>query len=114
MITVKRSEFKREIIPDEMTEYDEEPASPDEGEKVAQMLAARERNYNLGHWGYVGIQASVQISIPYRQGSITHKISSPGLWGIESDSDDSYFNEVFAEESETLIDMLTQLGVKIE
>lgn len=41
-------------------------------------------------------------------------IESPGLWGIESDSDSSYIDEVFVEECRTLEGMLTELGVRIE
>ena len=34
---------------------------------------------------------------------------SPGLWGIESDSGDPYFQEVYREEREILIGMLASL-----
>ena len=47
-------------------------------------------------------------------GYIRHRIESPGLWGIESDSGEDYFDSVFQEEKGILTDMLVQLGVTIE
>lgn len=41
----------------------------------------------------------------------TQTIRSPGLWGIESDSEQSYFREVAGEEIDALIDQLTALGI---
>jgi hypothetical protein len=40
---------------------------------------------------------------------ITSELLSPGLWGIESDSGDAYFRQVFQEEREILIGMLASL-----
>lgn len=36
---------------------------------------------------------------------------SPGLWGIESDSGDPYFEEVYHEERAVLIAMLASLKI---
>jgi len=38
---------------------------------------------------------------------------SPGLWGVESDSGNDYFDSVFREKSNILADMLSELGVKV-
>jgi hypothetical protein len=40
---------------------------------------------------------------------ITAELRSPGLWGIESDAGDKYFEQVFQDEREILIDMLASL-----
>lgn len=63
-------------------------------------------------WHFVGIQARATIKIPYGTNPdcwINSKMLSPGLWGIESDSGDEYFQEVYQEEREILIDMLASL-----
>jgi hypothetical protein len=63
-------------------------------------------------WHFVGIRAKGRISIPYGTNTkswILSEIHSPGLWGIESDSGDPYFQQVFEEEREILIDMLEGL-----
>jgi len=39
-------------------------------------------------------------------------MQSPGLWGIEDDSDDAYLDETYAEEQSTLWDMLAALGLE--
>lgn len=76
---------------------------------------ARHEAWQRGEWSYVGIQAVAQIEfcladIP--QGSAGfEKISSGGLWGIESDSEESYFAEVYADEVSDLKDRLKALGI---
>ena len=40
---------------------------------------------------------------------ITSELLSPGLWGIESDSGDDYFQQVYQDERAVLIDMLAHL-----
>jgi hypothetical protein len=72
---------------------------------------AREYNYqdfkrmerlNNGDWCFLGIQAEAVIIVD----SQLQRITSGGLWGIESDSDASYISEV---ENEQLLDLKTQL-----
>jgi hypothetical protein len=66
-------------------------------------------------WHMVGIRAVAKVKVPTQGSWIMTRISSPGLWGIESDSAESYFNEVFQEERQVLINMLDELGTyKIE
>lgn len=74
----------------------------------------RLRQYNNGDWCMLGIYAEAKILIPSDQGGyITQHIKSPGLWGIESDSNETYFNEVAQEEKEQLKDMLKELNVDL-
>lgn len=65
--------------------------------------------YRKGCWHYVGVMAKAEIRIPYGKDFILTEITSPGLWGIESDSGDEYFNSVLKEEKRTLLDMLESL-----
>jgi len=63
-----------------------------------------------GH--FVGIRARAAIKIPSGSNPdcwITAELSSPGLWGIESDSGDAYFQQVYQEERAVLIAMLASL-----
>ena len=81
------------------------PESPEQDYKRAEA-------YNLGEWWMIGIRASVTIQIPSRQGGwwTMHKISSPGLWGVESDSGEDYFAEVFEQECDVLAEMIEMLA----
>jgi hypothetical protein len=40
-------------------------------------------------------------------------VTSPGLFGIESDSDEAYLDEVFADECASLAAMLGAIGVTV-
>lgn len=75
-----------------------------QGEPLADIVQYTKADYermeslNAGNWGFIGIQAHAEIVI----GNVCQKITSGGLWGIESDSDESYFREV---ESENLVEL---------
>jgi|SRR5579862_1898222 len=69
--------------------------------------------YKRGEFGLVGVQAVATIEVPVDGCVVVQEIRSPGLWGIESDSGDDYFEEVFQKERETLLDMLCELNVRI-
>lgn len=87
--------------------------SPDaswlEQEGFEERLAA----YTAGDFYLVGVQARAEIHIPYGDAFIVSYVTSPGLWGIESDSDADYFEDVFREEQLVLRDMLGELGIEI-
>ncbi len=104
MITVSKNVFHRQIVPDDCpdTSYLEQEGFDD-----------RREQYRQGAFEFVGIRAAVELPIPYGKDRILVKVESPGLWGIESDSGEDYFNSVFQEESNTLADMLAELGVKV-
>ena len=65
--------------------------------------AERIELYNRGDWDFVGVYAKVVFE---GDDGWRMEVRSPGLWGIESDSDDAYFAEVAAEEAEQLVDDL--------
>ena len=58
---------------------------------------ARERldAYNRGEWGMVGVRVVATLT---DERGFSKVVESGGLWGIESDSDDAYFEEVAFEE----------------
>jgi hypothetical protein len=56
-------------------------------------------------WHFVGVRAKAIIKILHGLNPdcwITSDLLSPGLWGIENDSDDAYFRQVYQEEREIL------------
>lgn len=59
-------------------------------------------SWRRGDWYFVGIQARAHVCIVRNGVGTTYELTSPGLWGIESDSDASYLQEVFADECDTL------------
>lgn len=68
---------------------------------------------NAGHWCFIGIQAESSVVLlgvkpdgRFEHGSVVQRIHSGGLWGIESDSDKSYIEEI---ESEQLSELRTEL-----
>jgi hypothetical protein len=67
----------------------------------------RMESANRGNWCYLGIRADAEISIGSGPGYATlQRITSGGLWGIESDSDKECFAE---EERNQLADLREQL-----
>ena len=61
-------------------------------------------------WHYVGVWAEAKIILS----STIQSIRTGGLWGIESDSDETYFREVEEQEYEELRSMLAKIGFTIE
>ena len=75
---------------------------------------ARAEAYNRGDWCMTGVRAGVTLHIPIGDGStVAQPITSPGLWGVESDAGDEYIASVYAEECETLAIMLAAMGITV-
>jgi hypothetical protein len=61
------------------------------------------------------VRAVAHVQIPHGTDSrngpvyILTTLKSPGVWGIEDDSGEDYFNEVFKEEQRILYEMLNSL-----
>jgi hypothetical protein len=104
MITVSKRDFKRQLVPD---------VCPDASYLEQEGFEDRLAQYRQGAFDLIGVRASVELPIPYGKDRILTRIESPGLWGIESDSGEDYFDSVFQEESDILADMLAELGVKV-
>jgi hypothetical protein len=98
-------------------QYDSDPdlsyldpdADPDCAAQNAERLAA----YRAGMWHCIAIKARATFLIGLGEAAVIQVVESPGLWGIESDSDPGYLEEVFRDEAETLRDMLVQLNVTV-
>lgn len=80
----------------------------DEKEDMRYMRQDFERmeSYHRGEWGMVGVYARASITVA----GIIQTVQSGGLWGIESDSDESYFAEIEAEQLSELVTVLEELG----
>ena len=105
MITVSRRDFYRRLVPADC---------PDTSYLEQEGFEDRLAEYRQGDFGFIGVRAAVELPIPYGADRILVTIESPGLWGVESDSDEDYLDSVFQEECETLADMLTELGVTVQ
>jgi hypothetical protein len=100
-LTVSRKNFRR------LTSVDEHPDISWLDDE------SRHDAFHEGMWHMIGIQASATFLIPLGGHYVTQTVTSPGLWGIESDSDEEYFDQVFADECANLTDMLQALGVAV-
>lgn len=69
---------------------------------------ARAEALSRGEWCYVGVSAKAEIAFP--GSTVVQRLTSGGLWGIESDSGEDDFAEVEAEELNALRDELTAAG----
>ncbi len=72
----------------------------------AQQNYDRIMQFERGEVQHVGIQAKAELQV---NGVLT-TIESSGLWGIESDSDDSYIIGIEQEQVDELKEMLLELG----
>lgn len=78
------------------------PANPEYAKEEYQRMEA----INEGQIWFIGIWVEADILI---KGQI-QVITSGGLWGIESDSDQKYIDEVVQDELSNLTDQLKELG----
>lgn len=69
----------------------------------------RLRQYKDGQFSFIGIRAKAVYSVGGTP-AVLQKITSGGLWGIESDSSDSYLTEVENEELLNLRSHLAEIG----
>lgn len=134
-ITLKNAPLKSTVVFTRVIEDDEYAAAPDkndegfwpsldkdapgyigagnEAEFQKQLDAAHARMaaWNEGVWNYVGVRAKAVMSIPIGVRDVcTYTLKSAGLWGIESDSAESYFNEVFADQKAELLSHIILMG----
>lgn len=65
----------------------------------------RMQKFNSGELAFYGLTVSVCLSVVRPKGALVFtrlKVSSGGLWGLESDSESSYFEEVALEQLEEI------------
>jgi hypothetical protein len=73
---------------------------------------ARLNAWRKGDWHFVSVRAKATIKLPHGSNPdcwITSELLSPGLWSVESDSGDEFFQEVYREERAILAGMLDSL-----
>lgn len=87
------------------------PAYPERAQQDYDRMEA----YHRGEWHCVGIRAEAEIQTSGDgRNWLCNRISSGGLWGLESDADDDYFDVVVEEELVTLRNALAELGFGAE
>ena len=110
-MTVRAADIERVEEPDPHPDLSwlEPDANPADAEASAERLAA----YRAGEWRCIGIRARAAFLIGLGRAAMIQTVESPGLRGIESDSDPDYLDEVFAEEARTLRGILSELNVTV-
>ena len=71
-------------------------------------------SYENGNWCMVSIIAEAEIHIQHNGYSRIHHITSAGLYGIESDSDNSYFIDIAKQELADLKENLITFNVNLK
>ena len=72
--------------------------------------------YNNESWHYIGIKAKATIVIASYSGeqATIYTVTSPGLWGIVSNGDEKYHNEVYEDQKQQLIADLKKFPLALE
>ena len=90
--------------------------SPEDIRKYILRDYKRTESLNRGEWCFLGVRADAEVYLGATSPSFnnyigsTQTITSGGLWGIESDSDDSYIEDQGKNELSELKDQLKALG----
>ena len=63
--------------------------------------------FNRGYWRMVGVRAEVEVTIA----GTVQTIRTPGVWAVESDSGQSYFNDLGTQEYAELLAILAEIGI---
>lgn len=109
--------IERQIVPEpepdtswleDTSRYD--GVSESDRTKYEQQDRERLAAYIRGDWYMVGVRAVAEIAITTGEGVIAQRITSPGIWNTESDSDEAHFAELYQGELETLAEILIELG----
>jgi hypothetical protein len=99
----------------ESCQYDQESADADWKQVLKCIQEDEYRMECYGRdWYMFGIRAVATLHFPMRttESSIIQKIKSPGIYGMESDSDDGFFRMEEEAELAILLDMLESMHVE--
>lgn len=67
-----------------------------------------------GKWHFIGIQAEATAYIPIGQGCFAvYTLTSPGVWGIESDLPPKDLDDMYNDEKKDLITALKAIGAAV-
>lgn len=97
-------------------QYDQESADKDWRQVLAWIKEDEHRMDTYGgSWYMFGIRAVATLHFPMRttESSIIQKIKSPGIYGMESDSDCGFFRMEEEAEIAILLDMLESMHVEV-
>ena len=100
-------EIMREELPDDAAQ----PAGLEHPHlfRAEEIDQARLNAWKADDWSYIGVRAVATIRDTKTR--IAIKVSSAGLWAIESDAGDQFLSEVYAEELESIRPVLARLGL---
>ena len=62
----------------------------------------RLEEYEEGAWEMVGVRAKATIAINHGHSITTYTLTSPGVWGVESDSGEEHLREMYETECDVL------------
>lgn len=117
MMKLKIDRAYSEVVLDEDPDTSWLDQTPKELGSLEAAVANRRRKLALerGDFHFVGVRAVVETTYETEQGGWIRgpKITTPGLWNIESDSSLEYLVEVAAEEADQLDEMLEAHGVSV-
>lgn len=77
--------------------------------RATEAAQARMDDWHKGEWYWVGVKARAVIHHKLNRTITTYTLESAGVWGIESDADDSTFNVIFDGEVEQLQSLFESL-----
>lgn len=101
-----RVEWSRE----ECDDHDSTP-EPCGDPEYAQADEERAAAWRRDEWRFIGIRAKASLFVPIGGTSFAcYELTSPGLFGIESDSDPDYLASVYTDEKAALRDALAAIG----
>lgn len=95
---------------DRLEHFDQDASLLDWMDENDEQDAERIKAWRNDEWHFVGIQAQATVIIIKNGHGISYQMTSGGLWGIQSDSGEAYFTEVFEDEKRALIDDLKAMG----
>lgn len=120
--TVDSIELRRVTDTDADTSHLTDPdrysdVSDAEAKRYREADRDRLRDYEAGQWEFLGVFAVAKVRFflsthPGGSGG-GFEVSSPGLWGVESDSDPAYLAEIEREQRGEIADTLAALGLRI-
>lgn len=109
--------FEREVLVEDDSDLSflEQDYADVEDAKERKRYLAQDRKrlaaYERGDWHMTGIRVVAHVLVPIGGGSFRmFDIASAGLWGVESDADESYLAEIEAEEKSELIRDIKTMG----
>lgn len=101
--------FQREEVEDEHERTLKDFLSGDEEYRTQD--EERFKAWQHGEFAYIGIRAVAYITIQRGSYGIRHILRSAGIWGIESDSEESYLQDEYLNQIEELKSDIEALGL---